>query len=96
VWLDADVIEGWGGVTSAGGSGSSDCAWTCSSILTCCCWHEGGGGGGGRVRTYGYGYSSKASKRFFKEQNSTEMLLAFIFNNKEFAVCFHHCYLHRV
>ena len=57
VWLDADVIEGWGSVSSLGGSGASDCGRSC--ISGCCCYHRGGGGGGGRVRTYGYGYSTK-------------------------------------
>lgn len=54
VWVDADVVAGWGYLYAKGGSGSQSS-----------CYHntnQGGGGGGGRVRSYGKEYTSKVVK----------------------------------
>lgn len=50
IWVDSDVIEGWGLIQANGGSASSDCQGCFYS--SCCCYHDGGGGGGGRIRTF--------------------------------------------
>ncbi|CAG2194931.1 COPB2 [Mytilus edulis] len=46
VWLDTEVIEGWGELYADGGdSGGSHCASNCI-YSGCCCYHYGSGGGG--------------------------------------------------
>lgn len=60
IWLDGQIIEGWGHLHVTGGSGSSRTRhrwgrW-CSS--------HGGGGAGGRTRMYSESYTNKVGKRF--------------------------------
>ncbi|KAK3101710.1 hypothetical protein FSP39_005732 [Pinctada imbricata] len=52
IWVDSDVIDGWGILHADGGSSSSDChgAW--------CCSHYGGGGAGGRIRSSSTNYTN--------------------------------------
>lgn len=50
VWLDSEIIEGWGEVTANGGGGSN---------AYYNCYYYGGGGGGGRIRTYTGNYTHK-------------------------------------
>lgn len=57
VWLNGDVIEGWGTLEASGGTATSDCE-RCS-INICCCTHYGGGGGGGRISTHTSMYTQK-------------------------------------
>lgn len=61
VWMDSDVIEGWGELKADGGNSvGSDC--TGCSHTSCCCRHYGGGGGGGRIRTFTGNYTHKVLK----------------------------------
>lgn len=57
VWLDSEIIEGWGEVSANGGGGTNVC--TACARKSCCCNHQGGGGGGGRIRTYTGNYTHK-------------------------------------
>ena len=62
VWLDTEVIEGWGELYADGGdSGGSHCGSSCITY-GCCCTHYGSGGGGGRIRTFTGNYTHKVLK----------------------------------
>lgn len=56
IWIDGDVVAGWGSLYADGGNAGSD---ICSSNLYHTWYHSGGGGGGGRIRTWGKDYTSK-------------------------------------
>ena len=56
VWIDSEVVAGWGSLHVNGGSSGSHgcCGFNCYND-----YHHGGGGGGGRIRSYGRDYNSK-------------------------------------
>ena len=56
IWLDGQIIEGWGHLYVTGGHGSSRNHWRirCSS--------HGGGGAGGRTRMHSEVYTNKVGQ----------------------------------
>ncbi|XP_033745589.1 uncharacterized protein LOC117331103 [Pecten maximus] len=58
IWIDSNIIEGWGSIDADGGSTGSYCQSSCWHG-GCCCYHGGGGGAGGRIRTVTGNYTQK-------------------------------------
>lgn len=60
IWLDGQIIEGWGHLHVTGGSGSH----RVTHRLVRWCSSHGGGGAGGRTRMYSELYTNKVGKQF--------------------------------
>ena len=62
VWMDSEIIEGWGILNADGGDGAgTECACSCY-LGGCCGSHYSAGGGGGRIRTFTGNYTHKVLK----------------------------------